>query len=90
MRFGTLNVRSLYRSGELTTVAWELLRYKLDFVGVQEVSRDKGDNVRAGDYKFFCEKENENQQLETEYLHDRIISAVQRVGFASDRVSYVV
>jgi exonuclease III len=52
VRFGTWNVRSLYRSGAITTVARELVRYKLDLVGVQEVSRDKGDNVRAGDYTF--------------------------------------
>jgi hypothetical protein len=33
------------------------MRYKLDLVGVQGVSRDKGDNVRAEEYIFFCEKE---------------------------------
>jgi exonuclease III len=37
MRFGTWNVRSLYRSGSLTAVARELARCKLDLVGVQEV-----------------------------------------------------
>jgi len=36
-RYGTWNVRSMYRSGSLATVTWELTRYKLDFVGVQEV-----------------------------------------------------
>ena len=37
MRFGTWNVRSVYRSGSITTVVRELARYKLDLVGVQEV-----------------------------------------------------
>jgi exonuclease III len=37
MRFGTWNVRSLYRAGLLKTVARELGKYKLDLVGVQEV-----------------------------------------------------
>jgi exonuclease III len=37
MRFGTWNVRSLYRSGSLKTVSGELAKYKLDLVGVQEV-----------------------------------------------------
>jgi hypothetical protein len=32
MRFGTWNVRSLYRAGSLMTVSWELARYKLDLV----------------------------------------------------------
>jgi len=30
MRFGTWNVRSLYRAGSLTAAARELARYKLD------------------------------------------------------------
>ena len=42
MRFGTWNVRSLYRSGSLMTVVRELAIYKLDLVGVQEVRWDKG------------------------------------------------
>ena len=37
MRFGTWNVRSLYRANSLTTVARELVTCKLDLVGVQEV-----------------------------------------------------
>jgi hypothetical protein len=35
-------MRSLYKSGSLTTVARELVGYKLDLVGVQEVRWDKG------------------------------------------------
>ena len=50
---GTWNVRNLYRAGSLTAAARELARYKLDLVSVQEVSRDKGGTVRAGDYIFF-------------------------------------
>jgi hypothetical protein len=32
MRFGTWNVRSLYRAGSFKTVAWELGKYKLYLV----------------------------------------------------------
>jgi exonuclease III len=53
MRFGTWNVRSLYRSGTLMMVVGELARYKLDLVGVQEVRRDKAGTIRAGDYTLF-------------------------------------
>jgi len=42
MRFGTWNVRSLYRAGSLTVAARELAGYKLDLVCVQEVRWDKG------------------------------------------------
>jgi hypothetical protein len=34
MRFGTWNVRSIYRAGLLRTVAEEVLKYKLDLLGV--------------------------------------------------------
>ena len=56
MRFGTCNVRSLYRAGSLAAGAKELARYKLGLVGVQEVKWDKGGAVRAGDYMAlgFC------------------------------------
>jgi hypothetical protein len=37
MRFGTWNVRSLYRAGSLVTVSKELSKYKLYSVEVQEV-----------------------------------------------------
>jgi exonuclease III len=50
MRFGTWNVRSLYRAGSLTAAARELARYKLDIVGKQEVTWDKRGMVRAGNY----------------------------------------
>jgi hypothetical protein len=63
MRFGTWNVRSLYRSGSLMTVARELARYKLELVGVQEVRWDKGGTVRAGDYTFFHGKGSESKVL---------------------------
>jgi len=53
MRFGTGNVRSLNRSGSLSTVVRELTRYKLDLVCVQEVRWGRGGTVRAGDYIFF-------------------------------------
>jgi len=44
------NVRSLYWSGSLTTVAREISRYKSDLVGVQEARWDKGGSVNADDY----------------------------------------
>jgi exonuclease III len=43
MRFGTWNVRSLYRTGSFTAATRELARYELDLVGVQEVRWDRED-----------------------------------------------
>jgi len=81
MRFGTWNVRSLYRAGSLTAAAaWELARYQLDLVGVQEVMWDKGGTVRAGDYIFFYGKRNKNLQLGTGFfVHHGIVLSVKRV-----------
>jgi exonuclease III len=93
MRFGTWNVRSLYRSGSFKTVARELGKYKLDLdlVGVQEVRWEKGGTEWAEDYTFFYGAGNEDHQLGTGFLvHKRIISAVRRVEFISDRMSYII
>jgi len=58
---------------------------------VQEVRWDKGGTVRAGDYDFFYRKGNEDRQLGTGFfVHRRIVSAVKRVEFVSDRLSYIV
>jgi len=55
MRFGTWNVRRLYRAGSLTAAARELARYKLDLSCLQ-IRWDKGGTVRAGDYNCFYGK----------------------------------
>jgi exonuclease III len=53
MRFGTWNVRSMYRAGSLRTVAEEVSKYKLDLMGVQEVRWDRCGTKPAGQYTFF-------------------------------------
>ena len=49
---------TLYRAGSLKAAARELVRYKLDVVGVQEVRWDKGGTIRVGDYDIFYGKGN--------------------------------
>jgi exonuclease III len=50
MRFGTWNVRSLYRAGLFRAVEREISKYKLDLVGVQEVRYDGGGTEPASKY----------------------------------------
>jgi len=91
MRFGTWNVRSLYRAGSLTAAARELARYKLYIVGVQEVSWDKDSTVWAGDFNFSLWKRKRKSSFgNRNFVHQRIISAVKRVEFVSDRMSRIV
>jgi exonuclease III len=91
MRFGMWNIRSLYRAGSLKTLARELRKFNLDLVGVQEVRWEKEVTGRAEDYTFFYRKGNEDHQLGTGFfVHKRIISAVRRVEFVSDRMSYII
>jgi hypothetical protein len=52
MRFGTWKVRSLYRSGTLKTVARELVRYRSDLLGGQEVTSGKGGTERVEDCMY--------------------------------------
>jgi hypothetical protein len=48
MRFGTWNVRNLYRSGSFLIAAMEFAKYILDLLGVHEVRWHKRGTVRAG------------------------------------------
>ena len=70
MRYGTWNVRSLYRAGSHTAAARELTRCKVDFVDLQEVRWGKGGIVREGDYNFFfVEKETKIINWEQDFLY---------------------
>jgi len=90
MRFCTLNVRSLYASGSLTTIAKELEIYKLPLMGVQMFRWDKGGTVKVGDYIFSMEMKRKSSIRSKIFVHRRIVPAVKTAEFVSDRMSYIV
>ena len=69
MRFGTWNVRSLYRAGSLIAATRELARYKLDLVGVQQVRWDKGAQYDQRIINFSMDKETKIINLEQDFLY---------------------
>jgi hypothetical protein len=57
MRFGTWNVRSLYRAVSSMALAKVISKYKLDLVRVK-IRWDRGGTEPAGKYTFFYGKRN--------------------------------
>ncbi|PNF19996.1 hypothetical protein B7P43_G08657 [Cryptotermes secundus] len=71
MRFGTWNIRSMYRAGSLRAVVEEILKYKLDLAGVQ-VKWEGGGIAPAGEYTFFYGKVIKNRFYEElEHVFDK-------------------
>jgi hypothetical protein len=72
------------------TVSMELSRYRLDLVGVQGVRWEDSGTTPAGEYTFCMERGMRTMNWEQGFVHKRIISAVKRVEFVSDRMSYII
>jgi hypothetical protein len=68
MRFGTWNVRRMYRAGSLRAMVEEISKYKLDLVGVQGVRWGGGGTETAGEYTFFYGRGNQNHELGRGYF----------------------
>jgi hypothetical protein len=56
-----------------------------------QVSWEGGGTAPAEEYTFLYGKENDNHELGTGFfVHSRIVSAIKRVEFVNDRMSYVI
>jgi hypothetical protein len=56
VRFGTWNVRSMYRAGSLRAVAEEISKYTSDLVGVKEICWDEVAQNQQANIHFSMEK----------------------------------
>jgi hypothetical protein len=65
----------------VTTGTRELPRFRLDLVRVQEVRWDKEGTVGVEGYTFSYGEGNENHQMGTGFLQQRILSSVKTVEF---------
>jgi hypothetical protein len=71
----------------------EISKYKLDLVGVQEVRWDSGGTEPAAENTFIYGKGNENDALGACFFFwyiTRVVSAIKRVVFVSDTMSYIL
>jgi len=91
MRFGTWNVRSLYRKCLLKAGASELAKYDLDREAIKGVRFVEGGCQPADDYIHLHGNGNANYHLGKDiFVHKGIISAEKWVKLISDRMSYIL
>jgi hypothetical protein len=88
-RLGVWNVRSLYGSGSLRTVARELAKC-VGFCGSTD-QMENGDSELVDNYTLLCGNGNENHELGTGFfIHKGMISAAKRAEFVGDGMPCII
>jgi len=86
---GTWNVRTLYRSGHLTTAILELERYRLDMIAIQEVRGPGEGNLKTGNWTVF-HSDGTGHQLGVDFIvNDKILPRVKNFKAVNDRIRYI-
>jgi hypothetical protein len=86
MTFGSRDVRSLYRTSSLQTIANKLAKYTLVSVAVQDV-REKDSRKQL--YTRLCKRDRKSLSRSKFFVHQGVTSVVKGVEFIRDRMSYV-
>lgn len=87
---GTWNVRSIYRTGTLTTVVSELDRYGLALLAVQETRWPGIRNLKTQKATFFYCGGNSHEKGVGFLVSDNILSAIKTFVPINDRICYIV
>ena len=90
MKIGTWNVRSLYMAGSFKAATMELARYKLIYSGCAGGQVGQRGHSKSRGLWFLRERKWKSSIGNRFFVHHRIVSAVKRVEFVSDRLSYTV
>jgi len=85
---GTWNVRTLYRSGHLTTTTLELERYRLDIIAIQEVRWPGEGNLKTGNWTIFHSDGNAHQLGVGFIVNDKILPRVKIFKAVNDNLLY--
>jgi len=86
---GTWNVRTLFRSGHLTTAILELERYRLDIIAIQEVRWPREGNLKTGNWTVFHSGGTGHQLGFGFNVNDKILPRVKDFKAVNDRIRYI-
>ncbi|PSN48305.1 hypothetical protein C0J52_03403 [Blattella germanica] len=87
---GTWNVRTLYSSGALEILTWELDRTGLDIVALQEVRWPEEGSQESRKFTLYYGGATK-PEFGTGFLVRRsILSAIWDIKFVSNRISYII
>jgi len=87
--FGTWNVRSMYRTGVMTTIVSCLERYKLDITAVQEVRWDGAGSLKTQEMTIFYSGGENHVRGVGFVIKNSILPNVVRFEPINDRICYV-
>jgi hypothetical protein len=86
--FGTWNVRTLFKTGAAQGVVYEIERYRLKVVALQEIRWSDSGSVDIQDTKVFYGKCNDQRQFGTGFaVHKRLIPTIKDFRDVNHRIS---
>ncbi|XP_008178654.1 craniofacial development protein 2-like [Acyrthosiphon pisum] len=86
---GTWNVRSMYRTGTLTTVVSCLERYRLDITAVQEIRRDGSGSIKSQGNTILYSGGEKHERGVGFIIKDKVLPNVVKFESISDRIWYM-